>query len=82
MKMMRKMTYRLMPLLPLLLLPLLALLPAGCIENNIPYPRIQPDFLSFDADGLLKPAEIDTENRMITLTFDEETDITAVEVTG
>ena len=36
MKMMRKMTYRLMPLLPLLLLPLLALLPAGCIENNIP----------------------------------------------
>ena len=82
MKMMRKMTYRLMPLLPLLLLPLLALLPAGCIENNIPYPRIQPDFLSIDADGLLKPAEIDTENRMITLTFDEETDITAVEVTG
>ena len=58
------MNKRLLPLF-LLLLPMLALLPAGCIENNIPYPRIQPDFLSFDADGLLKPAEIDTENQSV-----------------
>lgn len=54
----------------------------GCLQNNIPYPRIQPDFLTMEADGLLKPAEIDAANRMVTLTFDEEVNIKAAQITS
>ena len=54
----------------------------GCIENNIPYPRIQPDFLTMEAEGLLKEAEIDVTNRMVTLTFDETVNIKAVDITS
>lgn len=61
---------------------LLLLAMAGCIKNNIPYPRIQPNFLTVEADGLLKPAEIDSANRLVTLTFDETVNIKAVNITN
>ncbi|MDE6360225.1 MAG: PCMD domain-containing protein [Muribaculaceae bacterium] len=54
----------------------------GCLRNDIPYPRIQPDFLTMEADGLAKPAEIDAANRMVTLTFGEETNIKAARITS
>ena len=54
----------------------------GCLQNNIPYPRIQPDFLTMEADGLVKPAEIDAANRMVTLTFGEEVNIKAAQITS
>lgn len=60
---------------------ILPLLFAGCIKNDIPYPRIQPNFTAIDADGLLKPAEIDSVSRFITMTFDETTDIENVQIT-
>lgn len=72
--------YRILRGLPLL--AALAVLIQGCIENNIPYPRIQPDFLTMEAEGLVKPAEIDVNNRMVTLTFGEEVNIKAVDITS
>lgn len=52
----------------------------GCIHNDLPYPRIQPNFTEFLVNGLARPAEIDTLNRSITLEFDEETDLQNVEL--
>lgn len=52
----------------------------GCIHNDLPYPRIQPNFTEFLVNGLTKPAEIDTINRTISLEFDEETDLQNVEL--
>lgn len=69
-------------LLGALLLLLLGAVTGGCIKNDIPYPRIQPNFTEFDAKGLLKPAEIDSASRMITLEFDETVDMRAVDVTS
>ena len=54
----------------------------GCIHNDIPYPRIQANFLSFEAEGTKNAAAIDSTSRVITLTFPEETDIYDVEVSG
>lgn len=60
-------------------MPLLML--CGCIKNDIPYPRIQPNVTEIEADGLLKPAEIDTVSRFVTMTFDESIDISNVQIT-
>ncbi len=60
----------------------LAFVFAGCLKNDIPYPRIQPDFLTMEADGLTKPAEINVNDRMVTLTFGEEVNIKAVDITS
>lgn len=60
-------------------MPLLVL--CGCIKNDIPYPRIQPNITEIEADGLLKPAEIDTVSRFVTMTFDEGIDISNVQIT-
>ena len=65
----------------LVLLPV-ALLLGGCIKNDIPYPRIQPDFLSIEAEGQLRDASIDPQNRFITLTLGEEVDIRNVNITS
>lgn len=54
----------------------------GCLKNDIPYPRIQPDFLTMEAEGLEKPAEIDVANRMVTLTFGEEVNIKKAQITS
>ena len=37
----------------------------SCLKNDIPYPRIQANFLSFEVDGALKPSEIDSINKVI-----------------
>jgi len=54
----------------------------GCIENNIPYPRIKANFTELEAEGLTVPAEIDSASRIITLTLAETTDMRAVNVTS
>ena len=61
---------------------LLALMVTGCIKNNIPYPRIQPNFLSFEVEGQLQPSSIDTLARTVTVFLNETVDITDVVVTG
>ena len=61
---------------------LLALMSQSCIKNDIPYPRIQADFASFEAEGLVSPAQIDKTNRVIDLVFDETVDMERVMVTS
>ncbi len=61
---------------------ILALMPAGCIKNDIPYPHLQANFITLNADGQTAGTAIDSINRTATLTFDEETDIYAVKITG
>lgn len=59
----------------------MALLAAtGCIKNDIPYPRIQANFLTFTAAGQDRGAAIDSVNRTVTLYFGEEIDIQNVTV--
>lgn len=53
---------------------------AACIKNDIPYPRIQANFLTFTATGQDRGAVIDSINRTVTLYFGEETDIQNVSV--
>lgn len=59
-----------------------ALILGACIHNDIPFPRIQANFLTFEAEGTGRAAEIDSLTRMITLTFPEEADIYDVRVKG
>ena len=61
---------------------LMAIIMGACIHNDIPYPRIQANFLTFEAEDTSRPAEIDSLTRMITLTFSEEADIYDVRVEG
>jgi hypothetical protein len=58
------------------------LLPAGCIQNDLPYPNIQANFTSFQAEYMLGAAQIDSINRIVNITLGEEADISAVRVTG
>lgn len=44
----------------------------GCIKNDIPYPRIQPNFTEFEVVDALQSATIDTTNRTITVYLSEE----------
>lgn len=61
---------------------LLAVLSQSCIKNDIPYPRIQANFTSFEAEGLVSPAKIDEQNRFIDLVFDETVNLEQVTVTS
>ena len=53
----------------------------GCIKNDIPYPRIQPDILTLTAEHQLKETEIDPSKRLATLYLTEEADIYNVNIT-
>lgn len=50
----------------------------SCIENTIPYPVEKIDILAYEGVGFT--SKIDVATRTVTLTLDEQTDITAVEV--
>ncbi|MDE6334587.1 MAG: PCMD domain-containing protein, partial [Muribaculaceae bacterium] len=52
----------------------------GCIRNDIPYPRIQANFITVTAAGQEHDAAIDTINRVVTLYFPENVDIRNVAV--
>ena len=51
----------------------------ACINNTIPYPEEVIEILSYEGVGFT--AKIDPVERVVTLTLDEQTNITAVEVT-
>lgn len=53
---------------------------AGCIRNDIPYPRIQANFITFTAAGQDQGTVIDTINRVVTVHFPETVDIMNVAV--
>ena len=54
----------------------------SCIENDIPYPRIQPNFTIFEVENQLKATAIDSLNRNLTVYLSEEADIQNVKVTN
>lgn len=50
----------------------------GCIENDLPYPKVPQNILSLAARGELKAASIDSTDYTATVYLEEETDIQAV----
>jgi len=52
----------------------------GCIRNDIPYPHIQANFITFTAEGQDQNAVIDTVNRVVTVHFPETVDIENVKI--
>lgn len=52
----------------------------SCIENDIPYPRIQPNFVEIEAEYQSKSASIDTINRKVTLFLSDIADIKNVNI--
>lgn len=54
------------------------LIAAGCIKNDIPYPRIPQEIIEIAADGESKAATINNENNEVTVYLEETTDITKV----
>ena len=64
--MMNKMMKKILPAL------LLTGLLTGCIENDIPYPRIQQNILTIAAVGESAPAAIDDKEMTVTLTLGEQ----------
>ena len=61
----------------ILLLPVLA----GCIKNDIPYPRIQQNILTLAVEGQSAPAAIDDKTLTATIYLDETTDPSTVKFT-
>lgn len=57
----------------LLLIPALTML-QGCIDNDIPYPRIQQDIISLAVAGESAAASIDNKNLRATVYLGEQTD--------
>lgn len=58
-----------------------AVILAGCIANDIPYPQIQADIISLEAEGASGPSQIDITNRTVTIPLLETTDIRRVKIT-
>lgn len=59
-----------------------ALLAASCIHNDIPYARIQANFITLEAFGQDAGTAIDSATRTATITLPEEIDIEAVRISG
>lgn len=59
----------------------LLLLPAGCIKNDLPYPRIIQNITALAAEGETKSALIDSVTQRATVYLDETVDIQKVHFT-
>lgn len=60
---------------------MLAVGEVSCIENDLPYPRIQPNFTAFEVEGQIRPTAIDSASASVTVFLGENVDIQAVDVT-
>ena len=60
----------------------LAAMLSGCIKNNIPYPRIQANFVTLEASGQTGTTQIDTVNRVATIALPEDANIYSVRISG
>lgn len=58
------------------------LLTMSCIHNDIPYARIQANFITLQAKSQDAGTVIDTIAMTATLTFPEEVDMSAIQITG
>lgn len=52
----------------------------GCIENDIPYPYIQVNFLAISAKGESSPAIIDSTKRVVQFNFPENVNLAEVKI--
>lgn len=52
----------------------------GCIKNDLPYPRIQPNFTAFVVENQSRSSVIDSLQRTVTVYLDENADIENVKV--
>lgn len=52
----------------------------GCIKNDIPYPYIQAEFLSIEAEGEISPAVIDSKAQTVTLNLGENVNLSDVKI--
>ncbi len=55
---------------------------SSCIDNDIPYPRIQPNFTRFEVAGQYQDADIDTVNRAVVVYLPEDADLSNVNITS
>lgn len=55
---------------------------SSCITNDLPYPHIQPNFLSFEVDGQDRAANIDSASATVTVFLTEEANINGLNVSG
>ena len=53
---------------------------ASCLKNDIPYPYIQANFLTLNAETQDKGSVIDSISRKVTLSFPETTDIYNIKI--
>lgn len=53
---------------------------SSCIENDIPYARIEAGFISITAEGETSAAIIDNSNRVVTLTLGENVALESVDI--
>lgn len=57
------------------------LLLTSCIENSIPYPVVTLQILGVEGEGFTcSPEDINTQERIVTLHLDEQTDISNVKI--
>lgn len=54
----------------------------SCIKNDIPYPHIQANFLTIEAETQDQGSQIDSIDRKVVLYFPETTDLYAVKITN
>ncbi len=52
----------------------------GCIKNDLPYPRIQPNFTAFVVENQARTSVIDSLQRTVTVYLNENADIENVKV--
>lgn len=52
----------------------------SCVKNDLPYPHIQPNFISFEVAGQERAANIDSASATVTVYLPESVNIGAVDV--
>lgn len=59
----------------------IVVLMGSCIKNDIPYPHIEAQIISIEADGLVSPPDINNMNRTVYMQLDDTVDLTHVAIT-
>lgn len=54
---------------------------AGCIDNDLPYPIVEPHIISMDVQGA-ENVEVDFDERLVTVYFPETTDLRRITITS
>lgn len=65
---------------PIAALTVILTILAGCIRNDIPYPRIQANIASLEVSDAIQPTVIDSASRTATVYLAETVDITKVNI--